>query len=351
MEQNNESKPWVTVITATYNLVKAKREKFIIQCLESVRDQSYPYIEHIVIDGASTDGTVSLLQKYVDLGWITLFSDPDRGIYDAMNKGILKAKGKYVNILNSDDFFHDKSGIEISVKYLEENEADYSYADACVLKSSSRKFLWKGDLEKLITGEHYCHQTMLVKTQLLRDMGGFDLSYCVSADSDMMIRLYAQQWRAVYVPYCFVTYRYGGYSSLHDEQVRIEHSTSLFRHIGCQMNLSKEDCFQLWELRFIIEQPYAEQLKLIDKVPKEFGSGYIKREFAIRNPIATKPSERRTYYLLGFIPIIEMLYEEGNYRFSLFGLLDILKISILNGKWKYYLFGFIPIWKVKCHSL
>lgn len=351
MTRKDESKPWVTVVTVTYNLIKGQREKSVIQCIESVHEQSYPYIEHLVIDGASTDGTLSLLQKYADLGWITLFSEPDSGIYDAMNKGILRAKGKYVNILNSDDFFHDKSGIEASVAYLEENGADYSYADACVLKSSGKRFLWKGDLAKLISGQHYCHQTMLVKTQLLKDLGGFDLSYCVSADSDMMIRLYARRCKAIYVPCCFVTYRYGGYSSLHDEQVRTEHSTAFFRHIGCRVNLSQEDCFQLWELRFIIEQPYAEQLRLIEKVPQEFGYDYIKKEFAIRNPIAAKPSERRVHYLFGFIPVLAMSYQEGNYRYSLFGVLDVLKITLLNGKWKYYLFGFIPVWKVKCHSL
>ena len=141
MEQKNESSiPLVTVITATYNLIKSKREKFIIQCLESVHNQHYSNIEHIVIDGASDDGTLPLLKKYESLGWIKLFSEPDTGIYDAMNKGILKANGKYVSILNSDDFFHDPEGIAISVRLLEENDADYSYADARVLKKLGRKF-------------------------------------------------------------------------------------------------------------------------------------------------------------------------------------------------------------------
>ena len=206
MEQKNESTPLVTVITATYNLIENKRAKFIIQCLGSVHNQHYSNIEHIVIDGASNDGTLSLLKEYESQGWIKLFSEPDAGIYDAMNKGILKANGKYISILNSDDFFHDPEGIAISVKLLEENDADYSYADARVLKKSGRKFQWKGDLSKLLVGEHYCHQTMLVKTEVLRDMGGFDLSYRVSADSDLMIRLYALGYKHQYVPHCFVTY-------------------------------------------------------------------------------------------------------------------------------------------------
>ena len=69
---------------------------------------------------------------------------------------------------------------------------------------------------------------MLVKTEVLRDMGGFDLSYRVSADSDLMIRLYALGYKHQYVPHCFVTYRYGGYSFHYDAQSRKDHSTSFF---------------------------------------------------------------------------------------------------------------------------
>ena len=80
MEQKNESTPLVTVITATYNLIENKRAKFIIQCLGSVHNQHYSNIEHIVIDGASNDGTLSLLKEYESQGWIKLFSEPDAGI-------------------------------------------------------------------------------------------------------------------------------------------------------------------------------------------------------------------------------------------------------------------------------
>lgn len=343
-----ENKPLVTVITVTYNLIDNKRDKLIRQCLESVHKQRYPYIEHIVIDGASNDGTLLLLNKYVESGWITLYSEPDLGIYDAMNKGILKAKGKYVNILNSDDFFNDIDGIETSIKLLEENGADYSYADAYILKKSRNKSLWKGDISKLLIGEHYCHQTMLVKTTLLKDMGGFDLTYHVSADSDLMIRLYANNCKSIYVPCCFVTYRYGGYSFRHFEQIRIDHSTSFFNHIGCHKGLSKKDCFQYWQLRFIVEQSNEEQLELIRKIPDEFGKEYVEREFKIRNPLAGIPTERRRYYLLGCIPFLEMLYNENVYKYNLFGVLNVLKVTCHNGKWKYYFLGFIPILKVKC---
>ncbi len=253
----------------------------------------------------------------------------------------------YISILNSDDFFHDPEGIAISVKLLEESDADYSYADARVLKKSGRKFQWKGDLSKLLVGEHYCHQTMLVKTEVLRDMGGFDLSYRVSADSDLMIRLYALGYKHQYVPHCFVTYRYGGYSFHYDAQSRKDHSTSFFHHIGCHIGLSEDDCFQLWQLKFITEQTYKEQLALVHKVPEEFGRDYVYAELKKRNPFGGKQPEKKRYYLFGFIPVFQVSFQKNTYTYSLFGIFDILNVTCFNGKWNYKLLGVIPILKVK----
>lgn len=122
-----KKQPKVTVVTPTFNLIEGGREKFFQQCIESVHNQTYQNIEHLIIDGASTDGTLELLQKYEKKGWIKCYSEPDEGMCDAMNKGIRKASGEYVAILNSDDFY-TKNAIELSVKALLENNADYSYA-------------------------------------------------------------------------------------------------------------------------------------------------------------------------------------------------------------------------------
>ena len=92
--------PKVTVVTATYNLIKDGREKFFRQCVESIHNQTYKNIEHLVIDGASKDGTIDLIKEYADKGWIKYVSEPDKGMCDAMNKGIKIATGEYVAILN-----------------------------------------------------------------------------------------------------------------------------------------------------------------------------------------------------------------------------------------------------------
>ena len=83
--------PKVTVVTVTRNLIKNGREQYFRQCLESVYEQVYSNVEHIVIDGASNDGTLDILKEYQKKKWITYYSEPDNGIYDAMNKGIKKA--------------------------------------------------------------------------------------------------------------------------------------------------------------------------------------------------------------------------------------------------------------------
>lgn len=344
---NVKNEPCITVITATYNLVENKRVKKIRQCIESVHNQTYSHVEHIIIDGGSDDGSLDLLKKYVDLGWVRLYSEPDNGIYDAMNKGISKANGKYINFLNSDDFLHDTRGFEVNIAYLEDQIADYAYGDVCVLKSWGRVALWRGDLSKLLIGTHYCHQTMFVKTEVLRAVGGFDAAYPVSADSDLMIRLYAKKYKSVYVPFCFCSFRKGGFSTQHEKQMRIDHSTSFYKHIGGVIGLSERECFQLWHMQFFIEKLVAEQWELINKVPVEFGMKDLLREFIARNPHGEGIYSKRRFYFLNCLPILEQI-DSGHKRcYLLFNKLCILKISEFNGKRKCYLFGYLLVFKVK----
>lgn len=347
MASEMKNKACVTIITATYNLIKNKRVKCIRKCIESVHNQTYPHIEHIIIDGASNDGSLKLLQEYVDLGWVTLYSEPDTGIYDAMNKGISKANGKYINMLNSDDFFHDNRCVEVNIDYLERNDADYSYGDTLVLKTLGRKTLWKGDLTKLLIGTHYCHQTMFVKTDILSYLGGFNLSYRVSADSDLMIRLYAQGYKPIYVPFSFLSFKKGGFSSQHEKQMRVDHSTSFFKHIGCKIGLSEKDCFQLWHMQLFVEESISKQLDLINKVPAEFGKKDLLFECKIRNLYDEGIYYNKRIYLLGFIPIIDQKNEGKNRTYLLFNRFNILKVLDYNGKRKYYLFGGILVLKIK----
>ena len=123
-------KPLVTVITITFNCIKYGRKETLIQSIESVQNQDYENFEHIIIDGASSDGTLELLQSYPHL---KVFSEPDNGVYDAFNKGVKRANGKYIVFVNSDDYFSTNKAISLSVDALEKENADYSYATTYLL--------------------------------------------------------------------------------------------------------------------------------------------------------------------------------------------------------------------------
>ncbi len=221
MSQNTQadySQPLVTVITTTWNIIRADRQDTLAECLESVHNQDYPNIEHLIIDAASDDGTLDFLSKYEKDGWITCHSEPDEGIYDAMNKGINIAKGKYIAFLNSDDYWHDPSGISNSVKLLEKTHADFSYAPRRIInKDGSHTEYEEASLAVLFTRYPFCHQTMFTRTDLLKKLNGFaHKKYKITADYDLLTRLLISGAKPVFVPHCFTSFRLGGFSSSAD---------------------------------------------------------------------------------------------------------------------------------------
>lgn len=206
-------KPLVTVITTTYNLVAGKRDEFLAQCLESVHAQDYENFEHIIIDGASDDGTLDILKEYEQKGWIKLYSEPDNGIYQAMNRGIDKANGKYIVFMNADDCFSSNSAISESVELLEKTRADVSFADVSYLHSDGTSKLWVGDLSIVFSAPPFCHQVMFTKTEVLKNIGYFNEKYKIVSDYEMIIRLVLGGYRFVHLNKNIATFRAGGCSS------------------------------------------------------------------------------------------------------------------------------------------
>ena len=199
--------PLVTVVTITYNLIKGGRENNVRQSIESVLNQTYKNVEHIIIDGASSDGTLEIFNDYPHL---KVYSEPDKGIYDAMNKGVAKASGKYIAFLNSDDFWHDNRAIELSVNALEENQADFSFAPCTYLDKNDEieGYSWPA-IESFFARVPFCHQSMFTKTELVN----FNLQYKVLADFDLFIRLFLSGYYGVCVPDKFLSFRHTGLSS------------------------------------------------------------------------------------------------------------------------------------------
>ncbi|WP_187260555.1 glycosyltransferase family 2 protein [Pontibacter beigongshangensis] len=177
--------PKISVITASYNQGHRIEETF-----KNVQQQNYPNLEYIVIDGASTDNTLDIIKKYETFISIWI-SEPDTGVYNAMNKGIAMATGDLIYFLNvGDSFYSDnvllKAG-EFALKY---NTADLLYGDAWLLYNTGKvekretAYLSKINLfQKMI-----CHQTIFAKRRLFLENGGFDEQYKIKADYEWLLR-------------------------------------------------------------------------------------------------------------------------------------------------------------------
>lgn len=287
----------VSVITITYNIINAGRKEFLRQCFESVHNQTYKNIEHIVIDGASTDGTVDLLREYAEKGWITYYSEPDSGVYDAMNKGIDKASGKYIAFLNSDDFWHDTRGIEESVKYLEKEQADFSYAtcyyldenDQCIgcMKTSIGSFFLRSPLN---------HQTMFTKREKLLKLGKFDVNYKIIADYDFVCRLILSGAKGVRVPLNFTSYRLNGLSDI-QQDVLLSESIQRLEKVFQAYGFSKAEAYNAW-YRCRANRDFISKIKVnLDKsVANE-----------IDNILLSCPLDDNGYYFNNVVPYIKKI--------------------------------------------
>ena len=282
-------KPLVTIVTVTYNLIKNERKKQFIQSLESVQNQTYKNIEHIVIDGASNDGTVEMIKEYADKGWVKYISEPDNGLYDAMNKGAIMAQGKYLIFLNSDDFFSGNEGIEKSVKALEKANADYSYTKAIILDPGGNRIILHPhsqiNFSQIFVDMPFCHQTLMVKTDIFKQVGMFDLQYKSAGDYDFVLRLFFNKHKQVYVPYEFVTFRRGGYS-LENEDLSIREVSSFYqRYYNRLCKLSFEECKNIYTskkvpLRLLIKSipyfDYENKIKIYKRIVNELRKKFFR---------------------------------------------------------------------------
>lgn len=230
--ESNIDKPKVTVITITYNLINAGRKEHFRQCVESVRNQTYENIEHIIIDGASSDGTLDLIDEYAHKGWLTCYSEKDNGVYDAMNKGIDQSHGDYINFLNSDDYFNNPDGIKLSLQSLLETDADYSFAK-CVYINIQGEYLgiFNPVIESFLFRMPFCHQTMLIKKRTILNLDKFDENFNSAADFDFVMRLCLSGAKFVEVPLNFVSYRLGGLSDANQKQSINECAKSCIKNL------------------------------------------------------------------------------------------------------------------------
>jgi glycosyltransferase involved in cell wall biosynthesis len=240
----------VSIITATYN-----SESTIKDTLTSIESQSYPNIEHLIIDGCSTDKTLQVVQEFNHV--CKVVSEPDKGIYDAMNKGIGLAKGDIIGILNSDDFYPDNNVIADVVNHFKETNCEALYADLIYVDADNKSRVirkWKsGEFngENFLIGWMPPHPTFFVKKEVYERLGNFDLRLKSAADYELLLRfLYKEKIITSYLPRVLVHMRSGGMSN---------------RSLKNRLKAHLED-YRAWSFNSIKPRWYTVVLKPIRKV-------------------------------------------------------------------------------------
>ncbi|GGC06847.1 hypothetical protein GCM10011352_36360 [Marinobacterium zhoushanense] len=184
LKQCSGGKPVISIITIVYN-----GEKNIAETISSVIEQSYEYIEYIVVDGASTDNTINIIKSYedhIDL-WI---SEKDGGVSDAFNKGISLASGDYIQMLNCGDILLSRYEIESIIPYLDTEVVCFQYKTdtgkiAPVYEDFSKK---RNDVYSAIKKARVSHQATFVRSDVFQNIGKYDLNYKIRMDFDFFFR-------------------------------------------------------------------------------------------------------------------------------------------------------------------
>jgi glycosyltransferase involved in cell wall biosynthesis len=188
----------------------------VAECIESVAGQDHRDVEHLVIDGASTDGTLQVIERY-RARLAKVVSEPDRGIYDAMNKGLALATGDVVGFLNADDAYADSGVLRDVAARLQDAATEAVYGDLVYVSAANPQRIvryWRSGEYRpgsFSRGWMPAHPTFFVRRDVYRRYGGFDLSYRLQSDFDLTMRLLeVQKIRSAYLPRILVRMRTGG---------------------------------------------------------------------------------------------------------------------------------------------
>lgn len=222
MSENNDQ-PILSVITVVRNCVDT-----IENTILSVINQSYSNIEYIVIDGNSSDGTKEVINKYKDQIYLFV-SENDDGIYDAMNKGINNANGKFVNFMNAGDIFFNNNICQLFADQILTKQYDVFYGDV-IAKSEidNLEIVVKAKpINKIYSGMIFCHQSSFIKLSNLKETP-FDLKYNIVADYNQILSLYFKKKTFCYIENVMAKVIIGGVSYSNPntiiQQIKVVHS-------------------------------------------------------------------------------------------------------------------------------
>lgn len=208
------TKPFLSIIIPTYNSGQTIR-----RALDSITGQTFKDFEVLVMDGQSTDDTVRIVEAYKKYhSHIKIFSERDKGVYEAMNKGIELSRGEWLYFLGSDDFLYQTNTIEEFSKLDNLVEVDVCYGNVYYTYTRAL-YNGKFDFQKLIK-RNICHQAIFFRKEVFDKIGKFNLKYRIHADWDHNIRwFYSSKIVSKYVDLTFATFTHGGISSLYKDKI------------------------------------------------------------------------------------------------------------------------------------
>lgn len=271
--QTSTTLPKVSIVTTVWNLYKNGRDGYFRQMMETVHNQTYPNIEHILVNNNSDDGTSDLIQEYVDKGYVAKACfEKQQGLWYGMNRGLAEASGEFINFMNSDDYFCRNDAVELSIHAILKSGADWSYGRSHKVSLDTKEILFKwyfDDYATIYDGRCPNHQTLFVRTSLLREQGGFEINPAFRAgtfsdDLSMMRLVFAGHIPAV-IPEVLVTFRSGG-ASENTGRSNVEQYTRYIKEEFGGYELSAKECDALFGEAGIRSLDKTSFIDLVNKI-------------------------------------------------------------------------------------
>ncbi len=241
----------ISIITPTFN-----SEKTVEETIKSILNQTYKDIEYIIVDGKSKDRTLDVVVKYKDR-IAKIISEPDKGIYDAMNKGIKLATGEIIGILNSDDLYADEKVLEEVVRNFKEYDFDCVWGDLVYFFNDPNKIVryWRSsDYKEGLFQKGWVppHPTFFVKKEIYDKYGLFRLDFPVAADYELMFRFLEKcKIRGKYIPKVLVKMRTGGNANKLKNIIK-----------------GNFECMRAWKINNIKMPFYTPLFRLMKRIPQ-----------------------------------------------------------------------------------
>lgn len=281
----NRNYPKITIITVTFNAIQ-----YLEQTIKSVTEQNYPNIEYIIIDGASTDGTIDIIKKYES--HISYWSsEPDNGIYDAMNKGIDVATGEWINFMNAGDSFCEITTVYNVINEIDD-DTDLISGDMYYIKNKNKSYIKPSGLKNSLQGMFCFHQTLFTKKSIIKKYK-FNSQFKISGDYDFVIKCYMNNYIFKFVNFPIANFIANGISEQNPIEAKIEDMFVQFKYLN-----NAQDIFNLASYNILEDLRTDKNKKFVE---------YLNKLYMELNYLDLK---QKKFILYGYGNIGKIIYRE-----------------------------------------